>query len=330
VLLALIALLVSQQAATPKKRPAIPQKPGVPGVQKPITGITPDAVFNVEGVPDWLVIIEDAVFVSNKPKNNIARLNIKTNKVETLIPVGAKPCSGLAAGFGSVWVPNCGDQTLSRVDFKANKVVATLPYGPADTEGGIATSPDSVWMVTGAEGKRLLRIDPDTNQVVAEIPLPEGSYTPAYGEGALWVTSTKTHVVSRVDPKSNLVTDTIEVDPEPRFIAVGEGFVWTLNQKKGNVSKIDPKLRKVVATIEVGVPGGGGDISAGDGSVWVTAFTIPLSRIDPETNRVTHQFVGEGGDAVRVGHKSVWLSNLRAQNVWRLKPAKAGGKDLDE
>jgi virginiamycin B lyase len=32
------------------------------------------------------------------------------------------------------------------------------------------------------------------------------------------------------------------------------------------------------------------------------------------------QFFGEGGDAVRVGLGSVWLSNLRAGNVWRLDP----------
>jgi hypothetical protein len=27
-----------------------------------------------------------------------------------------------------------------------------------------------------------------------------------------------------------------------------------------------------------------------------------------------------GGDAIRVGHGSVWLSNLRQGNVWRLDP----------
>ena len=28
----------------------------------------------------------------------------------------------------------------------------------------------------------------------------------------------------------------------------------------------------------------------------------------------------DGGDAIRFGHGSVWLSNLRAANVWRLDP----------
>ena len=63
-----------------------------------------------------------------------------------------------------------------------------------------------------------------------------------------------------------------------------------------------------------------GDIAVGEGSVWVTSFEFPLSRIDPSTNAVVQQFYGKGGDAVRVGLGSVWLSNLEAHNVWRLDP----------
>jgi hypothetical protein len=75
-----------------------------------------------------------------------------------------------------------------------------------------------------------------------------------------------------------------------------------------------------VATIDVGVPGSGGDIAVGEGSVWVTSFEFPISRIDPSTNQVVQQFYGKGGDAIRVGLGSVWLSNLEAGNVWRLDP----------
>ncbi len=316
-------------AAAPAKRPARPPRPGIPAVQKPIATVKPDAVVPIEGVPDWQVITPTAVWISNKPKNTVHRINAKDNKVEAVVTVGQKPCSGLAYGFGSVWVPNCGDNTLSRVDEKTNTVTATIPAGPANTEGGLACSKDSVWMPTGPDGTTVVRIDPDTNQVVAEVTVPEGSYTAVYGEGAVWVTSTKTSIVSRIDPDTNLVTDTIEVGGNPRFIAVGEGFVWTLNQKDGTVSKIDPQLKKSVATIEVGIPGGGGDISTGGGSVWVTVFEIPLSRIDPETNKVTHQFAGPGGDALRFGHGALWLTNIREQNIWRIDPPRIGGKYPD-
>ncbi len=110
------------------------------------------------------------------------------------------------------------------------------------------------------------------------------------------------------------------VGKAPRFIAAGGGAVWVLNQGDGSVSRIDPATNKVVATIEVGVPGGGGDIAVGEGSVWMTAFEHLLSRIDPSTNMVAQQFVGKGGDAVRVALGSVWLSNYEAGTVWRIDP----------
>jgi virginiamycin B lyase len=317
---ALLSVLTLHGEVPKTPKPAHPVKPGVkkPGVQIPIAELKPDAVFETPGSPDWLAV-GDNVWVSNKPKNSVMRLDPKTNKVVESIAVGSKPCSGLAIGFGSLWVPNCGDQTVSRVDLKTGKVTATFPSGIGNTEGYIAAGAGSIWMMTDAKGT-LARIDPDTNKVVAEILVPSGSYCPVFGENAVWVTSTEGNSVSRIDPNTNLVVETIPVGKAPRFLAVGEGAVWTLNQTDGNVTRIDPKTNQVVATIEVGVPGGGGDIAAGEGSVWVTSFGFPISRIDPASNKVVQQFTGEGGDAIRVGLGSVWLSNLKAGTVWRIDP----------
>ena len=316
--LLLCLTLAAQTAPPPKTRPPLP---GVKEVQKPMDLLKPDITFSVPGVPDWTIASPNAIWVSNGPKNSIFKLDAKTNTVTATVTVGTKPCSGIAYGFGSLWVPNCGDKTVSRVDAKTAKVVATIPVGPANSEGGITCSKDAVWLPTGAAGDKVARIDPKTNRVVAEVSVPEGSHTADFGEGAVWVTNSKGKVVSRIDPKTNQVSDTIEVGPQPRFLAVGEGFVWTLNQGDGTVSKIDPKTRTTVATIAVGIPGTGGEIATGGGAVWVTVFQIPLSRIDAKTNQVTQQFAGPGGDAVLFAHGSVWLSNLRQQNVWRLNPA---------
>jgi YVTN family beta-propeller protein len=299
---------------------ARPPKPGVktPGVKIPIDRLKPEAIFPYPGAPDWIAI-DESVWVSNRPKDSIARFDPKTNTVAATIAVGKGPCSGLAVGFGSLWVPNCGDNTLARVDLKTGAITATIPTGIASSEGSIATGAGSVWLVTDTKGT-LARFDPATNALVAEIYVSPGSYGLAFGEDALWVTSTEKSTVTRVDPHTNLVVEVIPVGKSPRFITTGAGAVWTLNQDEGNVSRIDPKTNKVVATIDVGVPGPGGDIAVGEGSVWVTAFEFPLSRIDPSTNTVVQQFMGPGGDAVRVGLGSVWLSNIRAGNVWRIDP----------
>ena len=321
-----LSFIYAQQPAQPQQaqapRPPRPPRPGVsaPGVKRDIATITPIAVFPVEGTPDWQVITADAVWVANGPKNTIHKLDAKTNKVVATVPVGMRPCSGLAAGFGSIWVPNCMDKTVSRVDMKTNQVVATIPVGPSASEGGLTASADSIWILTDAKGI-LSRIDPATNRVVAEIQVPSGSPVCVLGEdGAIWVTSTENNLVARVDPKTNLVTDRIDVGPQPRFTTAGGGSIWTLNQGDGTVSRVDVKTKKLVANIELGAPGTGGEIAFGEGYVWATVFELPLTQIDPKTNTVIKQWVGAGGDSVRVGHGSVWLSNLRQQNLWRIDP----------
>jgi YVTN family beta-propeller protein len=303
-------------------RQAREARPGValPGVRLPMTSITPDAVFDIPGAPDWMAV-DEHLWISNSPRNNVTRIDPATNKIVDNIAVGARPCSGLAAGFGSVWVPTCGDKSVSRIDLKSGKVTATFPLTIGNSEGGIAVGAGSFWIMIDAQGT-LARIDPATNTVIGRIPVAPGSFAVAFGGDAVWITSTEQSLLTRVDPRTNTVTDRIQVGPKPRFLTVGDDAVWTLNQGDGSISRVDMSTRKLVATIEAGLPGGGGEIAAGEGSVWVTMLQIPLTRIDPATNTVVQQFFGEGGDSVRVGHGSVWLTDLRGGKLMRFNPAK--------
>jgi len=309
--------------AAPKKKGMRAPRPGVstPGVKREMTTITPLAVFNTGGTPDWQVLTEDSLWVANGPLNCVHRLDLKTNEIAATITVGKKPCSGLTEAFGSVWSPSCGDKTLARIDEKTNTVTATIAAGPGESEGGIAASPDAIWLVTDPAGK-LSRIDPKTNTITATIDIPAKSAAVYYADGAVWVTTPEKNTLTRVDAKTNKVTDTIEVGPGPRFETAGAGSLWTLNQGDGTVSRIDTATRKVIATIECGIPGTGGEIAFGFGHVWATVFTIPITEIDPESNQVVRQWTGNGGDSIRAGHGSVFLSNLRDHNVWRIDPSK--------
>ncbi len=292
--------------------------PQLKAVQHPMSELHPLAKFSIPGSPDW-VAIGDSVWISNNPKNNISQLDAKTNQVGAVIAVAKTPCSGLAIAFDSVWVPICSDGSVERVDAKSRKIVASITSGVANTEGGITAGAGSIWMPSDAAGV-LSRIDPATNKVVSKISIPAGSFTAAFDSDSVWITSTKNNLLTRVDAKTEKVIAKIPVGPAPRFLATGLGAVWTLNQGNGSVSRIDPATNKVSATIEVGVPGPGGDIAVGEGAVWVTAIGKPLSKIDPATNRVVAQYVGKGGDALRVGLGSLWLSNHEFHEVWRIDP----------
>src|SRR5579863_282044 len=316
----LLAVGCSAFAQQPNK--GVP-KPGVPGVKSPMSYLIPDARYKIEangikGGPDWLAITEDSVWTNSKGTDMIFRLDPKSDQVMAAVPV-KKPCSGFAVAAGTLWSPSCSENVIYRIDLKTNEVIAKVPVGPANTEGGIAFGAGSAWMPSDPKGI-VSRIDPATNKVIAEIAVPPDSFTAVYGYNLLWVSSTAKSVVSVIHPATNKVIAEIPVDANPRFMAAGEGFVWTLNQGTGTVTKIDPRTMQVVATIDAGVPGPGGDIATGEGALWVTQKTIPVSRIDPATNKVTAQLYGPGGDAMRIGHGYVWLSNGNQGRVWRFLP----------
>jgi DNA-binding beta-propeller fold protein YncE len=138
------------------------------------------AKIPIPGVPDWLAIGPDAVWISNAGKDNIARIDPDTNAIVATVAVGRSPCSGLAVGFGSVWVPSCTDGRIDRVDQAANRVTARIATAVADSEGGIAADASGVWMVADDLGT-LVCVDPASNGILARIPTAPGSFVPAAG-----------------------------------------------------------------------------------------------------------------------------------------------------
>ncbi len=156
----------------------------------------------------------------------------------------------------------------------------------------------------------------------AKIAIPPGSFNPFYSQGTVWITGTKSSVLTPVNARTNTVQPSIPVGPQPRFLTAGAGSIWTLNQGDGSITRVDAKSRRVVATIQAGIPGHGGEIAFGANSVWATVIDLPLTQISLATNKVVRQYTGPGGDSVRFGHNSLWLTHLNAGLLWRLNPSK--------
>jgi YVTN family beta-propeller protein len=306
-------------AQTTEKHP----RPGIKNVQVPFSSLHPSATFILNGHPDWMTITPSAVWVANDQLKVVHRIDPQTNREVASISFTAEPCSGLVAGFGSLWVPLCGKPaSLARIDLRTNQITATLPIGPADSEGGITASTDSIWIVTDKNGT-LTRIDPATNTVRQKISIAPGSYNPLFSHGTIWISGTDAGVLTAVDAATGKILTSIPVGPKPRFLTSGAGSIWTLNQGDGTVSRVDKKSRRVTATITVGIPGAGGEICFGQGSIWTTVFDIPLTRIDTKTSKVLRQWVGTGGDSVRFGHGSLWLTDYKGGVLWRIPAGSA-------
>jgi virginiamycin B lyase len=297
----------AQNAGAERKVP----KPGIKEVQVLFSSIKPTATLKVGGTADWVLVTDNAVWVASTKPYAVLRIDPTTNKIVATVKVSGEACSGLASGFGSIWVPVCGKKpALVRIDAVKNMISATLPIPPAGPEGGIATSEDTVWMVTDKNGT-LTRIDPSLNNVRQKISIPSGSYNPLFSNGIVWVTGVESNVLTAVDAATGKVLESVSVGPKPRFLTSGGGSIWTLNQGDGTVSRVDEKSRKVIATIQVGIPGTGGDIGYGGESVWPTVLAVPLTRIDASTNKVVRQWVGKGGDSLRFGFDSLWLTDYK-------------------
>jgi virginiamycin B lyase len=300
------------------KKPVAAPKGGIktPGVQIPIASLKPEAA--IDAAPAWIGAA-DQLLLPNAAKGTLDRLDPKANTLGEAVPGVSKPCGGAVSAFTSIWVSSCGDQVLLRVDPKKWEVSAKIAAGVSKASHIVAASADSIWLFSD-DRTTLSRIDPDQNQVVAEIRLPAACSALSFGETALWAACPAEDRVLRINPQTNLVEKRIEVAARPRALAVSDGSVWVLCEKDGKVDRIDPKTNKVSKTIELGVPGAGGEIVAGLGSVWVTLDGFPLTRIDPAGEKVVQQFWGAGGGALQIAANALWLSNLKEGTLWRLDP----------
>jgi len=305
--------------------PAVPLAPAVPPAARlPLSSLPITARIKVPEGPAWLETGFGSLWVSKINSKEVLRIDPDGNKVMATILVGAKPELGIGIGLGYVWIADTKDKNIKQIDPNTNQVVHTLAVKnlPKETEGSFGVGEGSLWVLTNegdTDSGTLSRIDPMTGDISANIQVNAGSHAALVAFGSVWVTSTAAGSVLRVDARNNAVVAEIPVHAGPRFLTAGEGSVWVLSQKDGSLARIDPLTNQVTATIEVGVPGEGGDLSIGENFVWVAAEGVPLTQIDPKTNRLVRQFAGgKRDDTLRVGFGSAWIVDELHGEIWRI------------
>jgi hypothetical protein len=183
----------------------------------------------------------------------------------TLVTSGrVTPIRGLAAGSSGdvIWVsvanPAAG---LVRIDAASARVVATIPVasvGPAAV--GDEGSAAGVWAVCcGGETflgpSRLVRVDPATNRVAAQVLLDGLPDAVGVGPSGVWVRGAA-GPVWRIDPASNKVVATVTVphglSGTRGSVLVGHDAVWVSDPASRTVVRIDPRSNRVVGRSEVG------------------------------------------------------------------------------
>jgi DNA-binding beta-propeller fold protein YncE len=152
------------------------------------------------------------------------RIDPLGGNVLATIAIGAEPLVPLAAG-GYLWVVTTDDQGLTRIDIDTNEAVAVdvdrFPWSHAAGDG-------SMWIGHHVVPK-VVRLDPHTLEVLAEVPLEADPRGLAFGGGRLWVTTES--ALLTIDPTTEAVTRTIRFGPFPREtgltgVAYLDGVVW--------------------------------------------------------------------------------------------------------
>lgn len=299
----------------------------VPRERQPLSALPIVARIQVPVGPAWLATGFGSVWLSKIKSREVLRIDPKTNRIVARIPVGRSPELGIGIGQGSIWIADTKDHGVLQIDPATNQIVRRIAIDlPTETEGSFGVDADSVWMLTnqgGTDSGTLSRIDVASGQVVANIAVKPKSHAAIVGFESVWVTSSGDGTVTRVDPRTNAVVAQIPVHASPRFMTAGEGSIWVLCQGDGTLARIDPLTNRVVAAIPVGVPGDGGDLAIGDGFVWVSAEGVPLSQVDPQTNRLTQQFAGGRlDDTLRVDFGAAWIVDEGHGQLWKVDLAK--------
>jgi len=288
------------------------------------------ATIPVGRSPEHVAVSEDAVWVANNEDGTVSKIDPGTNAVVETVGVGGFP-GGVAAAAGSesIWVAKGTDGiaqirrlTENAFDAVGRDAAFSLPlrgYAEAATGAGefvdVAVENDFVW-AANYDDKTVLRIDPETGDVVATIELPDNPYTLAAGEGAVWVANHADGDVLRIDPATNRVTNTIEATTLGHLeIAAGEGSVWVASPGAYSVWRLDPRANEIVARVDVDAPPGPAffpgvaDIAVGQGSVWVAYGGGVVARLDAETNAVVAMIdVGGRPFALAVSEDGVWVT----------------------
>jgi YVTN family beta-propeller protein len=217
------------------------------------------------------------------------------------------------AAFGIRPVVDIAVPSFTVKEIAPEQIMAEIPA----EAGQIALGEGALWSLSG-DG--VSRIDLDTNQVVANIPVGEFPIALTTGFGAVWVA--ENGAVNRIDPLTNAVSLTIPIADSSGLngIAAGAGSVWASSAEQGLVYRIDPNTNQVIATIPV--EPSPQQIAVTEDAVWVTSVIDPfVTKIDPITNQVSATIpVDCGTRNLAVEVTVVWVPCASSPAVFRIDP----------
>jgi streptogramin lyase len=270
---------------------------------------------------DWVLVDFGRAWVSDV--KGIDFYDAETGRLQGSVAVPQSPCASMDAGFGALWTATCRERGVARIDPVTGEVTDWVAVDvPAEGESSVGAGEGGIWAIADGDdcaGCLLVRIDPETVEITDTYDVPDGGTAVRAGLGGIWITYSAEDRVVRVDAETGEVVSEIDVGSGPRFLDVGEGGVWVMDQLDGSVTHIDPSSNEVVATIPVDHDIFGGDLTVGDGFVWLRASAAMVAQIDPATDRVVARIGSpQASGSAHASDGQLWVSDhFEKPQGWR-------------
>jgi YVTN family beta-propeller protein len=164
-------------------------------------------------------------------------------------------------------------------------------------------------------------VDPETNAIVAQVPVGIRPGPVAAGDGSVWVGNLDDRTLTRIDGAERSVVATVPLDNRtPTGIAVGLGAVWVAHGLRGEISRVDPQFGQVTETTTVGGTAFGspnGSVALDPSSVWAVFGDSTLARLDAAGGVLEEGLAGSQPAGIVVAADSVWVTNSADASVQR-------------
>lgn len=225
----------------------------------------------------------------------------------------ARSCYSAHVGFGSFWMLS-GDE-LDRIDFRDNSVRRVPVRGLQSWHSSMAVGDGAVWL--GDARSTIYKVDPQTEQVVTEVPVEldqssTATWDLAVGEGAVWVV-VGNKKLGRYSVMSGAEEATISLPSSSSRVLVAFGFVWVAGTGNDELYRIDPATNQIAATVELRARPTA--LAAGEGAIWVfNEGDGTVQRIDGKSGQLLATLetdtVGRAG--LTFGGGFVWVGTSGA------------------
>jgi ABC-type branched-subunit amino acid transport system substrate-binding protein/streptogramin lyase/predicted Ser/Thr protein kinase len=183
-----------------------------------------------------------------------------------------------------------------------------------ESAGGVVqVAPDSVGV-----------LDPASNRVVDQVPIPGPSLVAAHGR-SVWVSNT-TRTLARIDGDKLSVTKVVPASATADDLVATTDAVWLLDLEGRVLVKVDAAYGSVAKRVPLRAvkrPAyqSGAGVDAGRGAVWVAPGTRRLLKLDQRDAQVVKTVeLRRPLDDVAVGAGAVWAISSASARVLKLDP----------